>query len=551
MELAVFDSMRVKFRWSALALLDRGVTSPVLRWLWSDHGGQKFTKNLGDFRPCDSETVREMMSGRYLFAGRLVDTHGASPFSAQIAHLDWRGELYSFSWLRHFRDIRDDGGRRFARLLVLDWIGRYRRFDAEMWNISLTSQRVMNWLRHLNLLVEGASAEQTQLITGALFEQIQSLKIRARFARDPADALMARIALVGAALCDGSTPEQVRKRLGQLEVLLSSHIDEDGMHKSRNPAAQIRFLTELVALRQAIAQGEFAGQSQLTGLVKLMQNVPVALTLGTGELGYFNGCGQQAVDLVFALQAQGDSAPAQNGVIGGYGVLRDGDAIVVADAGKVPDVEFSGAAHAGALSFEFSYGTEMIVANCGPAPAELWEKALLFRQGSAHSCPTVGGFPAVRVAKKGVFAGRLIGQVKPPEIVADVDDIALQITNFDYLEQLSISAERRLTLMSNGNTLVGQDKFTFSQAHSDAVPITIRFHLGPGIEIAREDKEDILRLKLPSGEKWSFLWEGATVKLDDSVRQSAHFGFYRTKQIVVERMLDQDAEIAWILTRNV
>ena len=34
----------------------------------------------------------------------------------------WKDELNSFSWLRHFTEIKDDGLKRFARTLVLDWI---------------------------------------------------------------------------------------------------------------------------------------------------------------------------------------------------------------------------------------------------------------------------------------------------------------------------------------------------------------------------------------------------------------------------------------------
>lgn len=547
----MFETIGVKWKWGTLAVLDRVITSPFVRWSWSGQGEQKFPYSLSDYRPCDSETVREMMSGRYLFASRLVDTHGASPFSARIAHVDWRTELNNFSWLRHFRDVRDEGERRFARMLVLDWIGRHRHFEREMWDISVTAQRVMNWLRHLNLLLEDAGPDQKKLITGLLFEQVQSLKMRIRFARDPADALMARIAVAAAALCDDSPAEQILDRLASLEALLETHIDEDGMHKSRNPAVQIKFLTELVTLRHAVAQRGFEAQSKISALVKRMQHIPAALTLGTGELGYFNGCGQQPVDLVYALNAQGNNDPVKNGVIGGYGILRDGAAMVVADSGQVPEIDFALTAHAGASSFEFSHGPELIVGNCGPAPAEQAENAALFRLGVAHSCPTLGHHPISGIVEKGAFAGRMIGLNPDPEMTADAEDISLQMTNPFYRESCGIMAERWLTLMSNGDTLVGQDKFSFTGEKSKPVPVSIRFHLGPGVEVQRQAEEDILRLKLPSGNIWSFLWEGATVSVDDSVRQSAYFGFHRTKQIVVETVLQTDSEIAWILTRSV
>ena len=51
---------------------------------------------------------------------------------------------------------------RFARSLTLDWIDRDGRFDRDIWGLSLTARRVLNWLRHFNILVEGANPEDAR-----------------------------------------------------------------------------------------------------------------------------------------------------------------------------------------------------------------------------------------------------------------------------------------------------------------------------------------------------------------------------------------------------
>ncbi len=142
-----------------------------------------------------------MMQGRYLLACKLVDTHGVSPFSLEVDHDDWQEDLQAFSWLRHFRDARTDEERRFARTLTLDWIGREGQFSRDTWSPALTARRVLNWLRHYNILLEGASPEQAQQINRSLSTQISSLKLRAMLTSDPVDALLVAIALVGVTLC--------------------------------------------------------------------------------------------------------------------------------------------------------------------------------------------------------------------------------------------------------------------------------------------------------------------------------------------------------------
>ncbi|MBN9335341.1 MAG: hypothetical protein J0I64_17905, partial [Devosia sp.] len=154
-----------------LRLADAVVTSSLTRWTWQGLAEQGYKGELPDFRPADRDAVREMMSGRYLLASKLIETGGTSPFSVDVDFPDWWNNLQSFSWLRHFRDIRDPGEKLFARTLVLDWIGREGKFDPESWSLPLTGQRVLNWLRHLPLLLDGATPDQAKTIQRSLGTQ--------------------------------------------------------------------------------------------------------------------------------------------------------------------------------------------------------------------------------------------------------------------------------------------------------------------------------------------------------------------------------------------
>jgi uncharacterized heparinase superfamily protein len=145
-----------------LGLADTVVTLPLLRWTWRGLADDAFAGELPEFRPADRDAVRDMMSGRYLLASKLVETGGTSPFGLDIDHMDWWLNLHGFSWLRHFRDLRDPGERKFARMLVLDWISREGQFERDTWAPALCAQRVLNWLRHLPLLLDGANPEQAQ-----------------------------------------------------------------------------------------------------------------------------------------------------------------------------------------------------------------------------------------------------------------------------------------------------------------------------------------------------------------------------------------------------
>lgn len=530
----------------ALGVADYILTMGLLRWTWRGLADDAFAGELPEFRPSDRETVRDMMAGRYLLSSKLVETGGASPFSLEIDHAEWEWNLHGFSWLRHFRDVRDPGERRFARTLVLDWIGREGNFERDTWAPALCAQRVLNWLRHLPLLLDGANAEQSRTIQRSLGTQLQSLKVRGRLASEPSDALFAAIALVGGELCDQGEKTDVDGRLRQLNAQLASQLDSDGLHLSRNPKLQLQLLVELASIRRAVGGQKSEAAGELAAQVERMHESLDALTLSSGEPVYFNGCGQLPHDVLIAVQANGSGRRRKSGLLGGYGIIRDGEAVVIADSGLVPEPGFASEAHSSALAFEFSHGTELILGSCGPAPANLPDSRALFRQGIAHSAPTIDGQDANPLRLSGPLAGRLLSSGTPPLLRLDAADNLLTIKTAGYAKRFGVELERRLTLLSEGTTLVGQDRMIATGTPSGN--LDLRFHLAPGVMVRRNRGEGIVRLVLPNGAVWSFLWEGAELHEEDSVRQSSYVGFHKTHQLVLEADVVAGAEIAWIFT---
>jgi uncharacterized heparinase superfamily protein len=532
-------------RRSLLTVSDHFVTNPLIRWTWTGPASEELVGSLAEFRPTDRETVLEMMQGRYLLASKLVDTHGVSPFSVDPEHADWVEDLHTFAWLRHFRDARNDEERRFARTLALDWIGRYGAFNRSTWAPSVAARRVLNWLRHLNILIEGARPEEQATITRSLSSQISSLKLRGSLVTDPVDAMLVTIALLGVALCSDRSRGDVAPRVKAVQRLVEQQVDDDGLHRSRSARVQILLLIELITIQQALRRDHEPFAREFEELTESMHRALDAISLGTGEPAYFNGTGQLPHDLIVAVQAQSAARARSTGIVGGYGRLISNRSIVVADSGLVSPPEYTAHAHASALAFEFSHGRDLVVCNCGPAPAGYESDELLFRQGVAHSAPTVNALSAAAIPTSGPLAGRLVQVGKTAELEAQEQDDSLLLRCHGYAEKFGIVLERRLTLLAEGKTLVGQDKFVHQRSRVSGA-VAIRFHLAHQTEV--QPGSDVVRLRLASGAIWTFLWESAEMRIEESVRQSAYFGFHRTRQIVLEAHAADAADVSWIFT---
>jgi uncharacterized heparinase superfamily protein len=545
----VLDDLRVLARLHLRQSVDRLIASPLLRWSWSGSDDRSFTGNLVEFRPTDRDSARELAEGRFLLAGRIVDAGDRSPFLLNAGHPEWRLSLHGFAWLRHFRDVRDKAVRQTARALVLDWIGRSRSLPPDLFTPTVTARRVMNWLRHYDLLIEGATMAQITALNRSLDSQSQVLALRGPLAPEPEARLLAATALLGLALCSKNTPN-IPDHVTSLDVLLTEQIDADGLHKSRNPQLQLQLLIELITVHHALLRHNGPLGARLAKHLGPMGEALSALTLASGELALFNGAAPVPRDLLNAVLKEGPKAQRRSRVFSGYGVLVSGRTTIIAESGLIPPLEFAAHAHMGALGFEMSHGGDVIFGNCGPAPSDHAIGGARFRHGVAHSAPTINGQSAALLPERGLFSGRPRPLGAPGAVEVDPKQHVLLLRTGGFAQGFGVTLERRIALLSGGVTLVGQDRMIATGRLGPRGTITCRFHLGPGVATEQWEDERMVILRLANGSAWSFLWEGAEMRIEDSVRRSNAFGFSRTRQIVLEAPVASGAEIAWIATRE-
>ncbi|UXN74427.1 heparinase II/III family protein [Devosia sp. A8/3-2] len=198
------------------------------------------------------------------------------------------------------------------------------------------------------LLLDGANPEQAKTIQRVLGTQIQSLKVRAPLSSDPIEALYAAIALLGAEICDRDDKTDVPARIAKLNTILATQLDADGLHLSCNPKLQLQLLVELASVRRAAGSYKTEESNELGAQIDRMHESLDALTLSSGEPAYFNGCGQLPHDVLIAVQALAPSRKRRSILLGGYGILRNGEAVVIADSGRMPPKGFDAEAHASA-----------------------------------------------------------------------------------------------------------------------------------------------------------------------------------------------------------
>src|SRR5262249_11469785 len=124
-----------------------------------------------DLRPIDPSFVDELGYGSLGLAALTAELGDASPFAVPPPSPAWVRELHGFGWLRHFAVARTLDSEALARRLVEQWLAIPRRHAPEAWAPDVVGRRVLSWLSHAGMLLDGAGRRQHAALLRSLEDQ--------------------------------------------------------------------------------------------------------------------------------------------------------------------------------------------------------------------------------------------------------------------------------------------------------------------------------------------------------------------------------------------
>jgi uncharacterized heparinase superfamily protein len=534
---------------------------PAYRWRYSGRTPERVLIAPPDLRLADPQIALEIYYGRFPLSGHLVETGGTSPFQLDVQNRGWLKSLHGFRWLRHMRAAGTELAAANARALVGDWISVHgKRISGVAWEPGTTAKRIIAWLQHSSVVLQGAEFPFYRAFLKSLAVQIRYLRSVVREMPNGKDRLRARIALCFAALSLPVPASALRSATRNLADELDRQILPDGGHVSRNPLAVMELLSDLLPLRYTYANQAETPPAALMNAVDRMLPALRFFRHQNGALARFNGMGATMHDRIAAILRHDDTAgaPLLHAPHSGYERLCLGDTTVIADTGLPPPIDVSNAAHAGCLSFELSSGRHHFVVNCG---VDTWGAAdfrPLGRATAAHSTATLNDTSSARfnhpLKVNDLTGAPLIGG--PRKVRCERrDGVGTQgfVASHDgYVPRFGIRHERALALSQGGGLLEGRDRF---MRENGAAPrdngrdhVALRFHVHPDIEVLREDPGRIV-LAAPHGHRWVLSCAQVAPELEESIHFAGLSGPRRSRQVVLSFKASEVPEVRWQLSR--
>jgi uncharacterized heparinase superfamily protein len=547
--------------WPKRSALAETLASRVRGWSLAAPPADRLLLVPQDLRTADPSFWREVQHGQLGLAGSIAFLNRRSPFDVIPPTPGWERELHSFGWLRNLAAAADDEAREMARRLAAEWADRFGSGTGVAAEPVIAARRLISWISHAALLLDGADPATYETITESLGRQLAHLSSSWREAPESYPRLLALIALVLADMSLAGHERQLKGAEAALDAEIARQILPDGGHISRNPNALVEIMLDLLPLSQCFVARSRKPPPQLVDAMSRIMPMLRFMRMGDGMLARFNGMSiPAAAGLGTVLAYDGRSPSLAKARASGYARMESGGAIVIADVGAPPPLPASSEAQAGCLSFEMSTGAQLLVVNGGmPGPAGAdWYPAA--RATMSHNTLCL----AEKSSSELVAHRRLEEQLGAPPIrhpdavdwhMDETDDGHLLEANHDgYLRRFELIHTRQLFLSCDGSRLAGCDRLDGLRQkvrlRAD-LPFTIHFHLHPDVACWLEGEASLVALKLPNGERWCFAAEGAAVSIEESAYFANSSGPRRAMQIVLRGATFGESEVNWVIKRAV
>ncbi|MGF7160749.1 putative heparinase superfamily protein [Rhodoligotrophos appendicifer] len=501
-----------------------------------------------------------MYRGQFPLAGVVVDAGSRVIFEAISQNPEFATALHGFDWLKHLEAAGRELSRIQARSLITDWVdgGRYRLAVAR--EPEVASRRLISWIRHGGFILHNADAAFTKLYFTSVSRQASQLARAIHFAPCSRGRLDATIALGYAATALGGFDKARTDLLERLAEELDEQILPDGGHISRNPAATVELLLDLMPLRDALYNRSIHPPARFNAAVERMLPFLRFLLHGDGGIATFNGVSDTMAGAARAIIDADDvrGKPITLARHTGYARLAFGRSTVLVDVGKPPAAGLNRNMQSGPLAFEFSDGPHRVVVNCGSPQAGNGHWTSAARKTAAHSTAALGDRSASIILDNSVTS-RVFGsplffgpQRVYGELTAHETGSVLEAYHDGYLASCGYLHERRMFLAKHGADLRGEDRFLAAPDGRTTEPETIfsiRFHLHPSIKcIGARDRASII-LALPNRTGWKFSAKGAEMGIEDSVYLSGYATPRRSRQIVLTGEVGSARAVKWAFKR--
>ena len=456
--------------------------------------------------------------------------------------------LNSFFWLFSL-DLKSS--KKDTQNILLKWMEKNQRFDAENWEVDIVAKRIIAWLSNSILTYEGGNTDYKEKFNSVIKKQINHLINEIENSELVDDKMICCSAIILAGLSYPSKDGYLNIGINLLKKLAKLSLDNDGFPKSRNIRQLNFYLKYFVLIREWFKESQNEIPEYINENIYYLGQGYAFTSQNDKKNILFNGNHEtNNINFDHYLKRLGYSFKKQNNELGGYAILSNKKINLIMDIGASPEKKFSSNYQAGSLSFEIISNGKKLICNSGYFQNHNHQLNELSKSSAIHSTLTLDDRSSCRFTKSKNLSSEVSQGLKiiKKNIVFEKNYWKVNASHDGYLKQYGVIHDREVEFYPEQMKFIGHDTIV-SKNNIKNLKFEIRFHLTPNTKIMKTQDNKSILIDLDR-EGWKFNSDNVNIDIDNGLYFGRKNYFVDNQNIVISGMTNgENQTIRWEFTK--
>jgi len=414
--------------------------------------------------------------------------------------------LHSFFWLTKL-DRKND--KKNVQSIIKSWINNFFNYDANTWQIEITSKRIISWASNFDITLEDSDKTYREKFFISIIKQSNFLLKNLNTLPYDSTKIICCSAIILSGIIFKENNLNFKFGLKELEKILKVYLDDNGFPKSRNPEELFISFKYLVLIREWFKEAHINIPNFLNDIIRKSGNSYSILNSSNKQIPLFNGAteaNQKDYDTFLkTLKYKFNNKEHETGNII---KIKNKKIEFFMDCGNPPPENFVKNYQAGCLSFELISNKQKIICNSGYGKYFSSKLSSLSRSTAAHSTLHLNNtssciFQKNEIINK-IFGNSLLEKHKIMEknYTESKDFYSISASHNGYEKKFGYIHKRSVKIFKNEDKILGIDELKKTKKNFNSVMYSIRFHIYPNIKAVKTKGGNSVLISLPNGEGW-------------------------------------------------
>lgn len=515
--------------------------SPIYNLLIEKNISTDFSSMINDPWNGDRNIGSNIMKGFFSFFGETVN-YKNFVWDKNLGSKIWREELHSFEWVRDIKSFGSSKSRYFLRKTLEEWINSYGNWSEDEWRSDITGKRLCSLIGNLSFYCLSADDQFQKKLLYSFVKQGNHLIRSKLYDVNGFRRIFAIKGIIAVSLSFKVFEKSINFGLELLMSEIKNQVLSDYCHYLKSPSKHLDFLKNLIDIKHYLVGAKIKVPIEINNLIIKMSPIVKFFRSGNGSFVTFNNSNHtDNLEINKVLIRSNSKLKIPKSLNhSGFEKILENKMNFFMDCGSPVKENI----YAGSLSFEFSYGKNQLIVNCGSPYINNKKFAEAMKSTAAHSTISVDNLSSSEILYKKKERIAKVWSSRKRQNYSHW----IHASHSGYEKIFGLIHSRKIHIDSKNKILRGQDSFIKSTKDYDLIPkkYFLRFHLHPNIEVNITGSKKKAILKLHDGTGFEFICSEPKLEINESIYLSEKQKILKTNHLLVSDIIIPEKKIKWL-----